>query len=179
MLKLFLIFFKIGLLTADSSSINEKLHDELVLKAKLLNEDEWNSVSSVTKFPYGSIKMSYAIAVSKYFSQWPIGILLGLVSIIPNALLTVLIYYLLQRYLNSEQLNIIINAVFPVLSAYLIYCGYQFLKESFMHFALIKYVPFLLYAFIMVFVLEINILLVLVLSLFLFLCFLKGGRIDE
>lgn len=179
MLKVFLLFFWIGLFYRDDATIKDKLHSSLVITNKILNEEQWNSICTSTKFPIGSTKIAYALSVGSFISEYPIGFLLALVCFIPNLLLFGLLYFVLRQYLNSEQLSIIVNATYPVLSAYFLYCSYQYLKDSFSQSSLIKFVSLLLIDFILIFVLEINVCIVLILSMFLLLCFTKGGKVDE
>lgn len=179
MLKIILLFLRVGFFYRDTNAIGEILYQSLVIKNKNLTEDDWNSIQSILKFPFGSYKISYAIAIGKQMSTFVFGLLLALVVCLPGIILYASVYLLLQKFLNTEQLGIVVNATYPVLAAYFIYCSYDYLKGAFHRTSLVKFVTMVLISFILVFVLELNVILVLLLSMFLLLCFTKGGKIDE
>ena len=178
MAQLYLIMLKISILYYDTNKISERLHKDIVVNKNILDENKWSCVLESAKFPFGSNKLAYAYAIGK---QFDILTTIGLcfVSIFPNILIFLSLFSFLIQYKNTDHLNLVINAAYPVFSAYFIYIAWNNLSKSVKQFALATYGVFLIISFIMVFVFELPIYLVLMISIFLFLCFIKGGKIDD
>lgn len=172
-------FLKIALISFDDVKIEDRLHNDFVVKRKTLSEEQWNEVITRTKFSLGSIKVNYAFTIGNMckpkYGGWAFSGALLACSVVEYLTL----YLIFKNKLNNETVNLLYNALIPVLSAYLVYQSFTLLKQGYNQFSLIIFIIYTLLSFVLIFIIELPVHIVLVVSLFLFLCFTRGGVNNE
>lgn len=178
MWKLIKIFLKFSLLYKDQASVEEYLHQNIVTKEMLMNEEEFNGIHSIGKISLISYKLTYAFSIGKKLYGILFGYLLVLITLLPSLLIMGVLFYLINDRMNETYVAYANAAIGPVMAAYFVSNGLLLIKKGYSNFPLITFISLCIMGGTMVFVLQWPISLVLVGSLFFFLCFMKGGNIN-
>ncbi len=130
MLKLFLIFFKIGLITFGGGyAMIPLIEKELVLKQKLVSEDEFlDYVSIAQSFP-GAIAVNISLLLGYKFNKLLGSIVCVLGTILPSFISIIILSYFYNKNNASSYLNGFFLGVRPVVASLLLYSFFRLSKK--------------------------------------------------
>lgn len=169
------VILKLGLFRLDHAKLHETWKKELVEKAKLLTEEQYQFVNEKTAMTFGSLKLSYAFFTGHVLQGPMFGACLAFMILMPSLLLYSGVSYAMSLLIPAVELDKLVIGASAVLAAYFISQAWDCFILARHTITLIPSILLVIITVILLIVLQIPPSIVLLVMLVLLFCFAKGG----
>ncbi|XFA98677.1 chromate transporter [Candidatus Izemoplasma sp. B36] len=138
LIKLFLIFFKVGLFTIGGGLAAIPLIQEEVITRGWLSTSEFTNMIAISQSTPGPIGVNVAtfVGFSQYGALGSIFATLGIVA--PSVIIIIIISHFLSKFRKNKYVEGVFVGVRPAVTALILFAAYIIAKESLVNLALFE-----------------------------------------